>query len=420
MGSFSAETSGALREFQQQPLGRLLGVLADLPGPRRYLVGGPVRDLLLRRPVTDLDLAVDGDAESLVQRAAEALRGAVTEHQRFATWRLDLATGERLDFAALRRESYPAPGHLPAVRPGDLESDLRRRDFTVNAMAIELAESLSGPLHDPHGGREDLRSRHLRVLHQGSFSDDPTRLWRSARFAARLGFKLEPESARWAGQAVAGRALETLSGPRLAREIEYLFEDEGGLRPAAYAAAARALGLWRALDPRLATSPPADEELERGAHRWRQRSGTAPPWTVAFGAILDALESAEASALVERLGLSRATAGELLARPSADLAKRLTAAGERYGVLLTAELGNLPTAVRARLWARNGGLRRWIEIFEGAPSPKVTGATLIAAGARPGPALGEALTRTHGALVDGTIGPAEELAYALRIWQSLS
>lgn len=151
-----------------------------------YLVGGAVRDLLLRRGRSDVDLVVLGDAAAL---AAEL--GAITvEHERFATAKLRL-DGHRVDIATARAESYPQPGALPEIEPAiAIETDLARRDFTINAMAIPLQGATS--LIDPYGGRADLEAGVLRVLHPRSFVDDPTRTLRAARYAARFGFELEP------------------------------------------------------------------------------------------------------------------------------------------------------------------------------------------------------------------------------------
>ncbi len=152
-----------------------------------YLVGGAVRDLLLGRGRSDLDLAVVGDPLAL---AAALGAATISEHERFATAKVEL-DGHRIDIAGARTEAYPHPGALPVVSPAaDIESDLSRRDFSLNAMAIPLSATIE--LIDPHDGRADLERGRLRVLHPDSFRDDPTRAIRAARYAARFGFELEP------------------------------------------------------------------------------------------------------------------------------------------------------------------------------------------------------------------------------------
>ena len=176
-----------------------------------YLVGGAVRDLLLGRERTDLDLVVEGDAAELGQR----LGGEVHAHERFATARVRTDELE-LDLATARSESYPAPGALPEVRPATLAEDLARRDFTVNAMALPLTGDAE--LIDPHAGLADLETGALRVLHERSFVDDPTRALRAARYAGRYGFELERRTAELLRDA----DLETVSNDRIEAELRKL------------------------------------------------------------------------------------------------------------------------------------------------------------------------------------------------------
>jgi tRNA nucleotidyltransferase (CCA-adding enzyme) len=173
----------------------LLDAVRGLPGgsallsaadDRTHLVGGTVRDLLLGRRPREFDVVVEGDPGELAGR----LSSTYVLHDRFGTATLDVE-GARVDIARSRRERYPAPGALPEVEPAGLEEDLLRRDFTVNAMAVSLH---SGELRTAPRAREDLDDRLLRVLHESSFDDDPTRLLRLARYAVRLGFDVEPQT----------------------------------------------------------------------------------------------------------------------------------------------------------------------------------------------------------------------------------
>jgi tRNA nucleotidyltransferase (CCA-adding enzyme) len=153
-----------------------------------YLVGGAVRDLLLGRGRSDIDLVVIGDAAAL----AGQLGADLVEHERFATAKAQL-DGHAVDIASAREETYARPGALPEVSPAStIEADLRRRDFTINAMAVPLRGAAR--LIDPHGGRSDLEGDLLRVLHARSFLDDPTRALRAARYASRFGLLLEEET----------------------------------------------------------------------------------------------------------------------------------------------------------------------------------------------------------------------------------
>jgi tRNA nucleotidyltransferase (CCA-adding enzyme) len=214
-----------------------------------YAVGGAVRDVLLGRTPHEIDFVVEGDALPVARRAAERLAGHVTVHERFGTATVE-ADEASFDLAGARRERYEEPGALPVVELGaSLEEDLGRRDFTVNAIALHLAD---GALTFHPGAREDLDARRLRVLHDRSFRDDPTRLLRMARYAARLGFEVEPHTAELAAAAIVAGALATVTGSRLGAELRLLAQEP---QPAALAAL-EPRGLGKALlGPVFAVDP---------------------------------------------------------------------------------------------------------------------------------------------------------------------
>jgi len=273
----------------------LLSAVKRAAGSRRCaLVGGAVRDLLLHRHhedpwrgLPDLDLVVEGLAVDLLQPLSEALAlelGAppvlrVQEHDQFATLELEVDLPPELggtwllDLASARAETYPQPAENPQVRLGSLVDDLARRDFSVNAIALELAD---GALLDPHGGQRDLAARQLCFLHDGSLRDDPTRLLRAARYSARLGFSLSPAALQQAQVTLAawpwpwspgddpGQAPPAL-GTRLRMELELLLTREPW--PEALAAL-QSWGALSLLDPGLQ----ADRHWRRRL-RWAQRLG---------------------------------------------------------------------------------------------------------------------------------------------------
>ena len=177
-------------------------------GRPAYLVGGAVRDLLLGETSPDLDIALEEEIGPFL----DALGGEASEYERFGTASVVLGNTE-VDVARTRSETYPSPGVLPEVEPADLTEDLERRDFTVNAMAVPLSDP--GELIDPHNGLEDLREGLLRVLHDLSFMDDPTRALRAARYAARLGLRLDPDTQRLLRAA----DLSTVSDDRVTGEL---------------------------------------------------------------------------------------------------------------------------------------------------------------------------------------------------------
>jgi tRNA nucleotidyltransferase (CCA-adding enzyme) len=218
-------------------------VLEALPGPA-YLVGGAVRDLLLYRPGFDVDLVVVGDAEAYAEALAQRLDGRVVTHGRFGTAVVHYGDGEHLDVATARTETYPEPGALPEVAPAaTIDDDLGRRDFTINAMAVGLPDR---ELIDPFSGRSHLADRLVRVLHEASFVDDPTRIFRAAQYEGRLGFRMDPKTETLALMAVpeVGR----LSGARVRQELLAILAEE---RAADILARLHRLGVDEALHPEL-------------------------------------------------------------------------------------------------------------------------------------------------------------------------
>jgi len=243
-------------------------VLDALPGPS-YLVGGTVRDLLLGRPPRfDFDLAVAGDAETYARDLAERLGGRVTTHGRFGTAQVRYGNAH-IDLATLRTETYAAPAALPDVAPAEtIEEDLRRRDFTINAMAIALPDA---DLVDPLQGEQHLREKLVRVLHERSFVDDPTRIFRAARYETRLGFRMDPKTETLALLAAPDTRL--VSGARVREELFAILEED---EPERTLARLHALGVDRALGVEFPAAPTnlqqrlraLNENYSLGLPRW--------------------------------------------------------------------------------------------------------------------------------------------------------
>lgn len=246
----------------------MLARLRELPGGRALLdvaagrddvelIGGAVRDLALGGTPRELDVVVAGEAQAFVHELASQLGrldggkphepSQSTFHERFGT-ALIRSGFVRIDVATRRAESYPQPGALPDVRDGTPEEDLQRRDFTVNAIAVPLSGSREGELRAVAHALDDLERGRLRVLHEMSFRDDPTRLLRLARYGARLGFRIESHTAELAAQAVAEGALGTVSGARIGAELRLALAEPDAV---AALAAMDDLGLLSALDPRV-------------------------------------------------------------------------------------------------------------------------------------------------------------------------
>ena len=205
------------------------GEVADRREVGLWFVGGALRDLLLGRPLHDVDLAVEAAAANALELATRlgALPGWRLEksHARFGTAQLRAPGGLRVDVAATRREEYPAPASLPVVTgTTTIEEDLGRRDFTINAMARRIGKrGLTGNILDPFGGRKDLVSKTLRLLHPKSLVDDPTRAYRAVKYALRLGFEWDGDLSKMLRKARAAGAFSSLSGDRMRRGFEEIF-----------------------------------------------------------------------------------------------------------------------------------------------------------------------------------------------------
>ena len=226
----------------------VVGRLADAQGVKIFLVGGVVRDLLLRRPTFDLDLAVEGDGIAMARLVADRFRTSLTVFDRFATARLQFPGGLRMDIATTRKESYALPAELPCIEPASLAEDLYRRDFTINALAIQLNAGHVGHLIDCYGGQKDLRDRTIRVLHEKSFEDDPTRIFRAIRFEQRFKCRLDANTQRLLRNAAETGLIDRLSGPRLCNEWFLLFAEQDPSRALDRVAQ---LKLFRFLHPQL-------------------------------------------------------------------------------------------------------------------------------------------------------------------------
>ncbi len=349
-----------------------------------------------------MDVIVEGDAIPLARRAARSSGLALKVHERFGTATVSAAGGWSIDLARSRREVYRRPGALPEVSAATLEEDLARRDFTVNAMAVELSEPSSKALfHDPFGGAADLERQLLRVLHARSFEDDPTRALRAVRYANRLGLALERRTRGWLTAAVGSGAFETVSGDRLRRELERTLSEP---RLADAVRLLHSLGIAEALHPEWRASADTRAALDR-AEWLRRRRPAEIPWLPAL--------------LV--------WAGELSERGCAELAARLALPGparralERWPVTRRDPPGGASSLaltsderLAAAAWRPDTGKgRRERRLLLDPVVLSIRGSDLLRAGIPPGPRVGRALAETRVALGSGRIRSAQELAFAV-------
>jgi tRNA nucleotidyltransferase (CCA-adding enzyme) len=393
--------------------GRLLRSVAEEAARQRlplYIVGGYVRDLLLGHPGLDFDLVVEGDAIGLARAVAAKHGGKVTVHTRFKTaqWFPSPATDhpEFVDFISTRSESYKHPAALPTVKPGMLADDLQRRDFTINTLALRLDGEHFGELRDDLGGLEDLQAGLIRVLHHGSFADDPTRLFRAVRYEQRYGFRITPETLALIPDACL--LIKVLSAERVRHELDLVLEEEKAAsmleRLAEFgslAAVHPALEWKRATQKRFVNGMAAAQTLEHPP------SCRTLGWTLWLMDVpLPGLESIE-----KRLHFESGLRALLLAA-SALFAEVNSLAGKKPSQCV-AVLDEIPLkAVQAVFLALPAGpvrqglcdyLETWRHV-----RPRTTGHDLKKRSLPPGPAYQSILRRLRAAWLDGEVKTVDE------------
>jgi len=378
---------------------RTAGEIADSQKQNLYLVGGVVRDLLLGRSNLDLDLVVEGDAINLAHRLAQDYPGKITTHPRFNTaklrwdkWSVDLITA--------RSETYARPGALPSVKSGSLRNDLSRRDFTVNAMAIHLTPSHYGNLIDLYDGMPDLEHKLIRILHEKSFIDDATRIWRGLRYEQRLNFHLTESTLKLLKRDIP--MLDTISNDRIRHELELVLKEEF---PEKVLRRAEELGVLHWLHPSLKGNGWLAGRFEQA----RQLSSlTLPPVGLYLTLLTYHLTEAEAEQLITKLRLPKSLAQTLRDTGSIkaslkSLATPTLPPSSIYHLLH----GYSPVAITANSLASNSPIvRQNIQLFRNKlryVKPVLTGDDLKRMGISPGPRIKEILNRLHEARLDGKI-----------------
>ncbi|MDE2058801.1 MAG: CCA tRNA nucleotidyltransferase [candidate division NC10 bacterium] len=389
---------------------------AAAPSPI-YAVGGYVRDLLLNGRNVDIDLVVEGDAIAIARRLAHSLEAVVTPHPRFGTAHLRLPGGRRLDLATARSERYPHAAALPEVQPAPLLADLLRRDFSINAMAARIDRHRFGPLIDPLGGLRDLDHGRIRALHEQSFIDDPTRLFRTARFEGRYRFMIARSTLRLMKAAVKGGAVGHLAGPRIFREL-YLIAQEPSAPRIIWRL--RDLGVLTAIHPRLALPGAAFGLLERVRQVLSQDSsmpfpeGTAEGETLLLG-MLYFLHPKTVVALLKRLTPPHRIAEKLTADHKAcrNAAQKLTRAVDLRQSRMARLLDPLSPEARAVLLAvlTNGSARDAVSRYLTTSwhvVPLLKGEDLRRLGLKPGPIYRQTLAALRAAKLDGRLHTKED------------
>lgn len=390
---------------------RIVGQLAadgESGAAAAYLVGGSVRDLVLGREPNDPDIAVVGDGPGLARALAVKIGGEVNAVSQFGTAIVESPRG-RIDVATARSETYPGPAELPRVTPAQMEDDLRRRDFSVNAMAVSLSPDSWGDLLDPHKGFADCARRRIRILHDRSFRDDPTRILRAVRYEVRLGFTVTMETAEALDRDL--HYFDQLSSARLLAELRKMLAEPGR---ADMLRRAEALGVLGAISSSLRVSEAGLKAMERF-----RDSGKPVDELIYVACLTASLTEAEANALIERLEPDRDWQDVI--RGAA--AFRDIAAVLESPALLPSEVVDLlrPVPVPVIEYQRVAGpktrqrnhiesyLRRHREI-----RVELTGDDLAELGVPRGPIMGRLLDELKTARLDGKVASRDQEAEYVR------
>ncbi|MFC1683567.1 CBS domain-containing protein [Candidatus Zixiibacteriota bacterium] len=404
---------------------RKVGRFGQEIGLQVLLVGGSVRDLLLRAPDVDLDIVVVGDGISFARKFVARHGGRMVAYRRFATAMMVLPGGLKIDVVSARAERYKRPGALPTVRSGALAHDLYRRDFTINSMAIELSPERFGRLVDPFGGRQDLSRRVIRLMHNLSFVEDPTRIIRGVRFEGRYGFHMDGRTEHLLKVAARDGMLDRISGQRLREEILILLRERDPL-PALRRL--DRLGVWRSLSPELRLTGGLAGLLERTGRRLKRWSdlwpeGTLDPWIVHLLGLFSNLSAGEMERLAVRLCLHRKAVECLRRARQAEVAvmKKLVATRRPSNGELYRLLQPFPAEVLIYLMARNSRrtVTRRIVHYQTRLRPvslRIGGEELKDLGLVPGSVFKQVLESVLEAKLDGRVrSRSDELRLAAKL-----
>ncbi len=395
---------------------RSLGALADERGTTAYVVGGVVRDLLLDVPNYDLDVVVEADATDFAEAAAALLGGSVKAHTRFGTVILVLPGGRKIDVATARSEVYERPGALPTVTPGEMESDLKRRDFTINSMALVLNADGFGTLLDPFDGRRDLTNQILRVLTNVSFADDPTRILRGVRFCARFGLSMEPITEALLRRAVSERLADTVSGERLLNELKLILSENDPWPPVFRLIDWGILpSMVESWDPTKAVRAAIVEIDRRLSEKKNVGEPTPERWLTLLAALLQPLQPAVRDRVVERLSGGRRLRGLVreLAEFEQDVLPELSAEEDPLPSVLYRMLKRFSseTLLLARAQSPGSAVAERVALYTSrlaGTKTELTGIDLAELGIPEGEAVGKILGGLLDARLDGEASSAEE------------
>ena len=423
----------------------LAGRIAKKTKVNAYLVGGVVRDLILgvtnfdtstslnvnpehsRR--IDLDMVVEGQGLSFASEFARQSDARLTIHPRFDTATLITPKKIKLDIATARLEVYPEPACLPVVQPGTIRDDLARRDFTINTLAIDLLPKNFGNLVDFYHGRKDLKAKTIRILHDASFIDDPTRIIRAVRFEQRFKFRIEPHTMRLLRQAAARQMLKRVSPHRLRNEIMLILKEDAALscilrlnKIVGFNFIHQNLKLNKA---NLEYLTAIKKEIDWFSRNFPGRSAL-DIWLMYFMGLLRGLKKAQINSVLTRLGLRREDIKRIISYNKISSAKLSRLSKKNISLSqIYRELKPLSFEVILLIKARyrNRTLNLNIEKFFKYCSRiqlYLDGKDLTVLGLRPGPNYKKILNQLLYLQLDGKINSREAALKYLKKWLSLS
>ena len=378
---------------------QVAGEMAQRQGQKLYLVGGVVRDLLLKRANFDLDLVLEGDAVCLARELADIKQGKIMTHPRFGTAKLQWSNWS-VDLATARSETYPEPCVLPTVKPASIKDDLFRRDFTINTMAIELNPSHFGQLLDLYGGMDDLEHKFVRVLHDKSFIDDATRIWRGLRYEQRLNFQMEPTTLQLLKRDKS--YLDDISGDRIRHELELVLKEE---YPEKVLHRADELGVLVRLHPSLKVDSWLAEKFEQAR---RLNSPDLPLGRLYLALLTYRLNVEENEQLISYLRLPKSVAQTLRDAIDLKIRNESLAEPELPSSRIYSLLHSYSTSavIASSLASDSLVARQRINLFLGKLryiKPALSGEDLKKMGVTPGPSIKETLCLLLEARMDGKV-----------------
>lgn len=372
---------------------QLFGVVcsrAESSGLRAFLVGGTVRDLLLNRESLDVDIVIEGNAVRLAREVAARTGARLAKTTAFGTATLKSAAFS-LDLATARSETYARPGALPKITPSTIDADLRRRDFTINAIALQITTQAPGKLLDPTGGVSDLRAGLVRLLHDRSFEDDATRILRAVRYEARFGFRLEERTLDLLRRDLT--FLHSISGTRIRHELARTFAET---EPERALVRLQELGVLSAIHPVLSFSPDQAE----GSRRLREMAAPTMAmwpllgWTAPEGQIPD---------VIRRLALTRAQAAAVAAAPTVrGIEPRLASASHPSEITHLLDPLPMPTVYALAAMSTDERVVSYLTTWR-SMRPILRGDDLIELGVLRGPDVADVLVMLRAAKLDGEV-----------------